>query len=1279
MIMSATASPRPHRRWRAKKASLHLLIILLAAAIIVPTAPLSIIAHASTPTSAITKATTSSSSTALRSTACSNGEYGASLTSRLLYKYADPLLQLASKRHLEPSDAFSVPQDKLLSTTVPQLETIYTKCREKAKKKEKASNILAKAILTSQKQTLILTGVLRLLNTIVQAFPSLLIARLLRQIEAGNSIRAIEPLRSAFVLVSVLSVKMIIENLYFHNVVKCASEVRGSVGGMIFDKSLKLSSGSVSLDNSSSSSKGKNKKKTKKGTSSAMGSGEVVNLMQSDATTLEMLTLQLHTIWDGALQISIYTALLYKYLGTSVIWGLGVLLTTIPINSLTLRILNRLSKKELEAKDARMRKTTEGVSNMQLLKLMSWENIFAKDIQRQRDEELKRHTKRGAVKALSQAISYSAPTVSLVATLSAYAKTGKPVVASTIFTAISLFNQLRFPLFFYPMLIDAIANGKNSLRRISSYLESKEITQYVDYKPKLDNGGGSIEMSHGNFLWPAATADSFSGEDVGSDKECREKMALCDASMSVQPGEVVAVVGGVGSGKTALVKSLIGELTPLPHNPQLIAEEYGSTADVPRVTAHGSISYCAQEAWLPKGTIRESIVFGREYDEERYLGAIYSAGLDDDIASSTLSHDTDVGEDGSNLSGGQRARVAMARALYEKNAGIYILDDPLSALDASVGATVFERVTDRLRREKAATVFVTNDPNLPRRCDKVVLVGSDEPNGCSRIVDVGTYDELLDRGHDLRTITRAEEANSSDDDEEEATDSDEVDVSLVYHHNNGISISSNVTTSHADPDNHIALEEDPALLVEHKIPQSVEPSQEIISSPMKQQQPPQKQLSTDDTMSTGAIPRSTYLTYFRSVKNPLLIVLALGMYFAANGSQFFQQLIVAKWTEASTAGGIAAAVSSKYLRQLIYAALGVSVTIYIRSYLTMILGARASKTIHEAMTKSVFGAPISFFSSTPSGQLLTRFGKELEVVDRNLPDGIGSTMYCFLQVFFSSLALAGVVTPFMVIPLGLIGIFYVKTMQLFRPAARDLKRIESSSRSPIYTHFREALAGAETIRSIPAGRSLWSHKHRQLADENLSIYYTVKAIDRWLSVRLETLGNFVVFSSAAASILLTRAGKLKSGSAGWGLTQALSITGLLAWCVRVLTDLETQFMSVTRTLEVTDLESTKTKGIDDAKTRIPREFYDAGEALQALQQPNGSTESPPLPQSDADLLQSGWPWRGHVQFNNISMRYNPSSPLVLNNVSVDIPAGSTLGVVGRTGELNMEYFGYAML
>jgi ABC-type multidrug transport system fused ATPase/permease subunit len=789
---------------------------------------------------------------------------------------------------LEASDAFIVPKEKLMSRTVSHLESIYGKCREKARgTRQSKSAILAKALLTSQKQTLLLTGVLRLCNTAVQAFPSLLIARLLRQIEAGNSLKLAQPIRSAVLLVSVLSIKMIIENQYFHNVVKCSCEVRGSLAGMIFDKSLRLSAGTASTD--------ENDKKT-------MGSGEVVNLMQSDATTLEMLTLQLHTIWDGLLQIGIYIALLYRYLGSSVFWGLGVLLTTIPINALTLRLLNRLNKKEIEAKDSRMKKTTESISNMQLLKLMSWENLFANDVQRHREEELKRHTKRGVVRALSQDISNTAPTISLVATLSAFAKSGKPVVASTIFTAISLFNQLRFPLFFYPMLIDSLANGQNSLKRISSYLESEEITPYVEYRPKL-NGGGRIEMKNGNFLWSTASKSDCNETAVNTEKKSECTRALCDASISVEPGEIVAIIGGVGSGKTALVKGLIGELTPIPKNPTLIQQEYGSAADVPKVTAHGSIAYCAQKAWLPKGSIRSSVVFGRDYDEEKYLRAIYTAGLDEDIASNNglsvevtkskgqLTHDTDVGEDGSNLSGGQRARVALARALYEES-GVYIFDDPLSALDANVRSTVFNRLSERLRREKAATVFVTNDPVVPRLCDKVVLMGSDPVTGCSKIIAAGTYNELMEQGHDLPhpdvdSINDDEESSTNDGNAEKA-DNEEVDVhvelvhaqSLLAHETYNTAMTS--SDCHADPDCQVSLQENPTLLAEHSFPKSIESSQDGMTIPR------QRQLSTDDTMATGSVPRRTYLTYFKSVKNPLLIALALASYFASNGSQFFQ-------------------------------------------------------------------------------------------------------------------------------------------------------------------------------------------------------------------------------------------------------------------------------------------------------------------------------------------------------------------------------------------------------
>ncbi len=1084
-----------------------------------------------------------------------DGEYNnASLASRLIFNYVEPLLDIATHRRLESDDAFRVPDNKSMKGAVTRLEQIYEHCRESSRREMRQTQdreltdtsskssrwalksinplrkpdqwtasetrVLSVALLKSQKDTLILTGILRLLNTIAQAFPAVLIARLLRQIESGNSIHSSQPLISALLLVSVLSVKMVIENQYFHNVVKCACEVRGSISGMIFDKSLRLSRGfgngkaNVVGDEDGPTAHGNKTKKnakSKKKNMAVYGSGGVLNLMQSDAAIIEALTMQLHTLWDGLLQISIYIGLLYRYLGSPVLWGLSVLLATIPVNAMILRLLNRLNRRETEAKDARMRKTTESISNIQLLKLQSWESIFARDIESFREEELKRLTKRGSVRALNQAISFAVPTITLVVTLSAYAKMGKPIVASTIFTAISLFNQLRFPLLFYPMLIDSMANGKNSLRRISSYLAQEEITPYLEYLPKI--GGGSITMSNGNFDWATVSE---------SDKVVHTTRvpALINANISVASGEVVAVVGEVGSGKSSLCKALIGELHPAPN--VVVDKDMQHSEGVPKVIVHGSIAYCAQEAWLSKGTIRESVVFGRAYDEMKYLRAIWAAGLDDDISSdgfpakkggakAMLTHDTDVGEDGGNLSGGQRARVALARALYDESAGVYILDDPMSALDSLVGSRVFERVSSRLRQQKAAAVFVTNDPNLPRRCDKVILMGSLETSPGSQIIDFGSYDDLISRGHDLSAIVHPDE-EESDSDEDIGDSAHAADDAFLHRQNVMQQGAENIT------------------------PQPNEQAQLNLSAR-------QKQISTDDSMLTGAIPLKTYASYFKSVTSPVLIVAAVLSYLVSNGSQFFQQMVIARWTDSSK--GFIASVSSEYLNKLVYAAVAVSVSMYFRSYLTMRAGVRASKSLHRKMLKSVVEAPLSFFSTTPSGQLVTRFGKELDIVDRSLPDVVASVVYCVLQILFSILALTGVMTPLMAVPLLLVGIVYSRVTGRFRPAARDLKRCESKSRSPIYTHFREALRGAETIRSIPTGREFWSEQHRHLEDQNISVYYSVKALDRWLSVRLESLGNVVVFTAAVASIFLTRHGNLKSGSAGWGLTQALSITGLL--------------------------------------------------------------------------------------------------------------------------------------
>ncbi|KAL3923783.1 MAG: hypothetical protein SGILL_001446, partial [Bacillariaceae sp.] len=1231
------------------------------------------------------------------------GESKATLASRLLYSYVNPLLDIAANRTLTVDDALEVADSRKMKVAVDSLTETYNAERQKSQrdveakrqslqekyaaqgnaakgKSSSSSSTEAAAIKNSntlvlfwslvkyQRKTLILTGLMRLLNTGIQAFPAVLVAKLLRSIEAGTAEPVSQSVRAALLLVSVLTSKMIVENQYFNKVVNMATEVRGSLEGVIFDKSLRLPDGGSGVEAKQSSDKEK----------TALGSGGVLNLMQSDASIIESTAIQVHTIWDGPLQIGIYTYLLFQYLGPSVLYGLAVLLTVIPLNTITLRILDKLSQRENEAKRNRTKRTNESISNMQLLKVQSWEKEFAKDIENHRRDELQRHRTRGIVRAVNSAISNAVPALVLVVTLAAYAKTDNPIVASTIFTAISLFNQLRFPLFFYPSLIDSLAQGRNALRRISSYLTSEELTPYVNYEPPTD--GGRIQMKHGSFLW------STSQEPQDGEVAPPEAPALCDVNLEVQPGEVVAVVGPVGTGKTALVKGVLGELAPVPKI--LVAKGSGAVNSSgaeelmrrPQVTLHGSVGYCSQEAWLPKGTIRDAVLFGRDYEEDRYSQALYDAGLDEDFAAGTLSSDIDVGEKGSNLSGGQRARVALARALYGgDDTKVFLLDDCLAALDARVGSIVFERVTRRLKASKAATILVTNDPSIPRRCDRVILMGSTDKSAssqrestCSTIVDSGTYDQLIFRGHKLQSFSNFEEESASlshGTHNLETSETREPDTVRVV---GGYKVMTNDTdcSCHADPESqYVDVQNNPDFIAERVTPRefdnvleselvafdSVDPPSNTTASSIEAKDPVKRGnlLSADDKMTTEAVPLSTYVGYLRAIGSPSLVIGMLASYVIADGASFFQQYTVSKWTEMAGSSSMSAALGTQYLNNLVYAAGVVSVFLWLRSYLTMIVGQRASRFYHRRMLSSVFRAPMSFFDGTPSGQILSRFGRELEIVDRSLPDAYGTTLFCVLRIMSNVLALSGAITPAMIIPLTFAGSLYLRIMRRFRPAARDLKRSEQRTRSPIFTHFGEALRGSEVIRSVPGATQFWSSQHQSLADKNLAVFSTVKVLDRWLSISLESIGNSMVFTTAIAAIFLTRAGRLQAGSAGWGLTQALAITGLTAWAVRNLTMLENFMMSVVRINELSDLE-------DDAQ----KDSNEAAKSLESLSRPFVMKTSP---ETDRALTADGWPWKGGVSFKNVSMRYNKASPLVLKGVTISVPPGTTLGVVGRTG------------
>lgn len=525
------------------------------------------------------------------------------------------------------------------------------------------------------------------------------------------------------------------------------------------------------------------------------------------------------------------------------------------------------------------------------------------------------------------------------------------------------------------------------MRRISSYLSSEEVVPYVETMPAEDGGGGSIEVVGGNFLWSTSKAPK-DGEIAAPTYP-----ALYDAQLKVKAGEVLAVVGGVGSGKTALLKALLGELVPVPKavvkgSIAAVDDEMKSAAspsmviDKPSVVTHGNIAYCSQEAWLPKGTIKEAVVFGREYDEERYLAAIRDAGLDEDIvddlggasskaaaSSGVLSHDTEVGEGGSSLSGGQRARVALARALYaDEDTKVFLLDDVLAALDTRVGATVFGRLVRRLRKSGAATVLVTNDPNLPRRCDRVALMQKvPSSSSCSTVADIGTYDELIERGHSLQSVS-ADAEHEEYPNEKSARSGIEHD-DLVGDYEDSIRViyselPPNCTeTRGLDQECQAALEKCPDFIAsqldlttqqesddleaddkdsssqeESRTQQDTDATQAVNkTSTTEAAATPRaaKAVSADDSMAVGAVPRSAYVTYLKSVRKPILIFAMLSAYLMSNGAQFYQQFIVAKWTELGRGDAMAAALGAKYLSRLVNAAGVVSLCLWIRSFLTM--------------------------------------------------------------------------------------------------------------------------------------------------------------------------------------------------------------------------------------------------------------------------------------------------------------------------------------------------------
>ena len=385
--------------------------------------------------------------------------------------------------------------------------------------------------------------------------------------------------------------------------------------------------------------------------------GEIVNLMTVDVQKCNDLLVYLNLMWSGPFQIIVSLGFLYNLMGWSVIAGFVVLLLLLPLNVYVSTKEKFIHSKIMVHKDSRSKLMNEILAGIKILKVYAWEESFIAKVMGYRKKELTQLKNAMYLRAGHAFIVTLAPMFVSCATFALYVLTGNELTAEKAFVALALFNIIRFPVVMMPVVISNTVQYIVAAKRLSDFLKGDELilTDVTDIGTDSEN---AIEVVNGTFIWTAV-----------------DEPVLQNINFKVPQGSLTAVVGKVGTGKSSLLSSVLGEIKKV--NGEVFKK--------------GSVAYVSQEAWIQNSTLRDNVLFGKRYNKEHYNRVIQACALETDLNILPGGDMTEIGEKGINLSGGQKQRISLARAVYN-NADIYLLDDPLSAVDANVAKHIFDHV-----------------------------------------------------------------------------------------------------------------------------------------------------------------------------------------------------------------------------------------------------------------------------------------------------------------------------------------------------------------------------------------------------------------------------------------------------------------------------------------------------------------------------------------------------------------------------------------------------------
>uniref|UniRef100_A0A803QEB7 ABC-type xenobiotic transporter n=1 Tax=Cannabis sativa TaxID=3483 RepID=A0A803QEB7_CANSA len=932
----------------------------------------------------------------------------------------------------------------------------------------------------------------------------------------------------AFLIFAGVSIGVLTESQYYQNVMRVGFRMRSTLVAAIFRKSLRLTHESR-----------KN-----------FSTGMITNMITTDANSLQQICQQLHGLWSSPLRIIIALVLLYQQLGVASLFGALMLVLMLPVQTIILSKMRKLTEEGLLRTDKRVGLMNEILSAMDIVKCYAWERSFQSRVQNMRNDELSWFRKAQLLAAFNSFILNSIPVVVTVVSFGLFTLLGGDLTPARAFTSLSLFAVLRFPLNMLPNLLSQVVNANISLQRLEELLLAEERT--LQPNPPLQPGLPAISIKDGYFSW-----------DANADKP-----TLSNINLDIPVGSLVAIVGGTGEGKTSLISAMISEI-PSVSNAHIVLR--------------GSVAYVPQISWIFNATVRENILFGSEFEPARYWKAIDVTELHHDLDILPGRDLTEIGERGVNISGGQKQRISMARALYSA-ADVYIFDDPLSALDSRVARQVFNNCIKQ-ELEGKTRLLVTNQLHFLPQVDRIILVSD------GMVAEQGTYEELTKNGKLFQKLMH---------------NAGKIGENIEENMDNGSSQKSSIPASNEEAN---------------------DSSKDDINS--KRGKLKKCVLIKQEERETGVVSWSVLMRYKNALGGMWVVIFLLIYYLLIEVLRVSSSMWLSFWTDQSK--------STSYkpgFYILIYALLsfGQVFATLANSFWLIMSSLHAAKRLHDTMLCAILRAPLVFFHTNPTGRIINRFSKDLGDVDRNVANLMNGFLGQVWQLL-STFVLIGIVSTislWAIMPLMIL--FYMAYLH-YQSTAREVKRLDSVTRSPVYAQFGEALNGLSTIRSYKAYDRM-AYINGKSMDNNIRFTLANFSSNRWLSIRLETLGGIMIWLTASFAVLQNgRADnqEVYASTMGLLLSYTLNITSLLSAVLRQGSRAENSLNAVERVGTYIDLPS---------------------EAPEIIE----SNRPPP-----------GWPSSGSIKFESVVLRYRPGLPPVLHGLSFTISPTEKLGIVGRTG------------